>query len=208
MPPTARVGVVAVEIPLSPDEIVAAWRPESRRLLLSVHEPPRLQQRLAARITAVGLGVAATITGRVVSVSRHGNHHRIELVPDETRMRAVERLVAVARGEAVDYRARAPRFLATLPAVVQGPEGPTYMTTISVSENGCGLAWSGPAPAVGVPIDVRLGAGTRVVNLRSVVCWTAQSGRSATVGVRFVAGARNAWAVMVGEVKLSGALPT
>lgn len=206
MPPTAHAGVVAVEIPLSPDEVVASWRPESRRLLLPVREPPRLQQRMAARITAVGLGVAATVTGRVVSVSRQGGLHRVELAPDEARMRAVERLVAVARGEAVGYRARAPRFLATLPAVVQGAAGPTYMTTFSVSENGCGISWSGPAPAVGVPIDVRLGVGIKAVSFRSVVCWTAQAGRTATVGVRFVAGARNAWTAMVGEVKLSGAL--
>ncbi len=205
MPPTPHAGVVAIDIPLRPDELVGAWRPDSRRLLLPTREPLRLQQRIAARISAVGLGVAATITGRVVSASRHGALYRIELVPDEMRVRAVERLLAVARGEAVVYQTRAPRFLATIPAVIFGSGGPTYMTTFSVSEKGCGLAWSGPVPAVGVPMDVRLGAGNRVASFRSVVCWTAQAGRTATVGVRFVTGAKNAWAMMFTDVTRSGA---
>jgi hypothetical protein len=199
MSPIPRTEVV------SPDELVGAWRPDSRRLLLPTRERLRLQQRVAARISAVGRGVAATITGRVVSASPHGNLFRIELAPDETRLRAVERLLAVARGEAVNYQTRVPRFLATIPAVVTGPAGPTYMTTFSVSERGCGLAWSGPVPAVGVPVDVRLGAGTRATSFRSVVCWTAQSGRTSTVGVRFVAGPSSAWAMMLTDVRLSGA---
>jgi hypothetical protein len=128
-------------------------------------------------------------------------------VPDETRVRAVEGLVAAARGEPVQYQTRIPRFLAAMPAVVNGPGGPTYMTTFSVSEKGCGLAWSGPVPAVGVPMDVRLGAGRQVASFRSVVCWTAHSGRTATVGMRFVEGARNAWAMMLTDVMLSGAPP-
>ncbi len=208
MPPTPNAGVVYLDVPLRPDELVAAWRPESRSLLLPTRAPLRLQLRVAARISVVGLGVSATITGRVVSSSRHGTHHRIELALDETRVRAVERLRAVARGEAaVDYQTRAPRFFATVPAVVHGPRGHTYMTTFSVSEKGCGLAWSGPVPDVGVPMDVRLGAGSRAASLCSVVCWTAQSGRTATVGVRFLAGATTTWVMMLADVKRSGAPP-
>jgi PilZ domain-containing protein len=205
MPPSSTSGVVSVDVPLQPEELLGAWRPESRRLLLTTSEPLRLQQRIAARIRAVGLGAAATITGRVVSASRHGNRYRIELVPDEIRVRAVERLLSIARGEAAEYPARAPRFLATIPVVVSRPEGPTYMTTFSVSENGCGLVWSGSIPPIGAPMDVRLGAGTQAAAFHGVVCWTAQSGRSALVGVRFLAGAKGAWAMMLGDVKRSGA---
>ena len=205
MPPTPASGVFPVDIRLRPDELIGAWRPDTRRLLLNTREPLRLQQRVAARITAVGLGVAATITGRVASASRHGDLHRIELVPDEMRLRAVERLLSVARGEAVAYQTRAPRFLASMPAVVYGPGGPTYMTTFSVSERGCGLAWTGPVPAVGLLMDVRIGAGNGAATFRTVVCWTAQSGRTATVGVRFVAGAMTAWASLLTDARLSGA---
>jgi hypothetical protein len=200
--------VVSIDVPLRPEELVAAWRLDSRRLQLPVREPLRLQQRVAARITAIGLGVAATITGRVAGLSRDGSFYRVDLVPDETRLRAVERLLAVARGEAaVAYETRAPRFLATVPAVVHGPAGATYMNTFSVSEKGCGLAWSGPVPEVGVPMEVRLGAGNRAASLRSVVCWTAKTGSTATVGLRFVAGAQTTWAMMLSDVKLSGAPP-
>lgn len=205
MSPAPTAGTVAVDVPLRPDELVGAWRADSRRFLLHLREPLRLQQRVAARITAVGLGVAATITGRVVSVSRQADVFRVELAPDEARAAAVERLLAVARGATVRHEARIPRFLATVPAIVHGPQGPTYMNTFSVSEKGCGLSWSGPVPAVGVPMDVRLGAGTRAASLRSVVCWTREAGRSATVGVRFVAGAQSAWSLLLMDVKRSGA---
>jgi hypothetical protein len=208
MSPSPQAEVAALDVPLRPDELAAAWRSDSRRLVLPTRAPLRRQQRVAARVSAVGLGVAATITGRVASAMRHGDVYRIELVPDETRVRAVERLLAVARGERVEYQPRAPRFLATIPAVVHRPPGgPTYMNTFSISEKGCGLAWSGPVPAVGAPVDVRLGAGSRAVSFRSVVCWTSQSGHAATVGVRFLSGATNAWAMMLSEVKHAGAPP-
>jgi hypothetical protein len=206
---SSHAGVIRLDVPFRPDELVAAWRPESRRLLLPAREPLRLQQRVAARISALGLGVAATIAGRVTSASRQGELHRIELAPDDIHVRAVERLLSIASGQRVQYRVRAPRFLAAVPAVVYGPAGPTYMTTFSVSQNGCGLTWSGsaPLPAVGIPMDVRLGAGNRAATLRSVVAWTQRSGRTATVGLRFVSGASSAWTMMMGEVKSSGAPP-
>lgn len=207
MPAASAGPLVSVDLALRPEAFVAAWRADTRRLLLEASESPRVQQRLAVRITLEGLGVAATITGRVVTVSPRGGVHRFELVPDDARVRAVEKLVAVARGEAVDYRPRAPRFLATMPVVVQGTQGPTYMTTFSVSAEGCALAWSGPAPAVGAPLDVRLGAGNRPASLRGVVCWSAQTRGTVTVGVRFVAGANATWRSIVRDVEHSGALP-
>jgi hypothetical protein len=121
-------------------------------------------------------------------------------------MRAVERLMEVAaRGSAVAYPQRIPRFLATLPAFVSGPRQPTYMNTFSVSEHGCGLVWSGPVPAVGAAMDVRLGAGNRAATFRSVVCWISQAGRAVTVGLRFLSGPQTVWATTLAELKRSGA---
>jgi hypothetical protein len=156
-------------------------------------------------VTAVGVGAATTITGRVVSASREGHLHAIELAPDETRVPAMERLLAVARGDVVEFEARRPRLLATMPAVVYGPAGPRYMTTFSVSEKGCGLAWSGPVPVVGAGVDVRLGAGKGAASFRGVVCWTTNTGRATMVGVRFVSGAQHAWATMLAELERGGA---
>lgn len=208
MPASPSAGVFSMDVRLRPDELVAAWRADLRRLVLQTREPLRVRQRVAARITTVGRGVPATITGRVASASRHEGAHRIELAPDEVRLRALERLVAVARGEVVRYQPRTPRLLATIPAVVYGSAGPTYMTTFSVSENGCGLAWSGPVPATtGASLDIRFGAGSRTAILRGVVCWTTRSGSTAAVGVRFVTGAKDAWASMLTEAARSGAPP-
>ncbi len=208
MQSSLTAGVFSMEVRLRPDELVAAWRPDARRLVLQTREPLRAKQRIAARITAIDRGVAATITGRVASAARQEHLHRIEVVPDEMRLRALERLLAVARGEPVVHQPRVPRLLVTIPAVVHGPAGPTYMTTFSVSENGCGLAWSGAAPAaVGAKLDIRFGAGSRTVTFRGVVCWTARAGSTPTVGVRFVVGPKDTWATMLEEARRSGALP-
>lgn len=205
MPTAAQPGVVPVDVLLRPDELASSWRRDARRLLIHTREPLRVQQRVAARVTAVGVGAAATITGRVVSASRTGSGHRIELAPDETRVAAVERLVALARGDVVEHAPRIPRLLATLPAVVRGPAGPTYMTTFSVSEKGCGLAWSGPLPEVDAAVEVRLGAGPGAASFRGVVCWKAHTGRAAMVGVRFLSGAERAWAITLAALERAGA---
>ncbi len=204
MPPPLP-GVVPIEVPLHPRDLLRAWQPESRRLLLPAPGPLRVQQRVAARISAVGLGAAATITGRVVGAAGAGGFHVFELAPDDVRLRAVERLVEIARGEVVEYQPRAPRFLAALPAVVRGPGGTTYMNTFSVSEHGCGLAWSGPVPEVGAAVDVRLGVGKLAASFRGVVASAARAGQSTSVGVRFESGARAAWAMMLADLERSGA---
>jgi len=206
-PPPATPGAVRVEVTLRPADVLAGWRPDVRRLVLVTSEPLRKEQRVAAHVAIAGTKVAVTITGRVAAVAQRDGRTSIELVPDETRVRAVERLVEVARGASVAYPPRAPRYLATLPAIVQGAGGPMYLNTFSVSERGCGLAWSGPVPPVGAPLEVRLGAGKQVASFRAVVAWTSRSGRAATVGVKFVAGHAAAWATMFQDVRRSGAPP-
>jgi hypothetical protein len=205
MPPPSSAGVVAVDVPLRPEELRAAWRPAARRLSLALREPLQGKARVALRISVAGLGVAATITGRVIGARRQPPLWSVEVAPDEGRVRALERLVAVASGEQIDYRPRAPRYLASLPAVVYGTHGPTFMTTFAVSENGCGLAWSGPMPHVGVPMEIRLGAGSQAAKLCGEVCWTAPAAR--TVGLQFAAGERTAWTRILAEVRRSGAPP-
>jgi hypothetical protein len=207
MTPSPQAGVTPVEIPLRPEELVAAWRPDARRLQFTTRDAFQAQQRISARITAVGRGAAATITGKIASARRMGDAFRVELTLDETRVRAMERLLEVARGQVVSYQTRAPRYLATLPTIVLGPAGPTYMNTFSVSENGCGLAWSGPNPAVGDPLELRLGVGKLVATFCGEVRWVSRSGRAPMVGVRFMAGERNAWSAILSDVMRSGAPP-
>ena len=207
MPPPTTAGLAAVEVPLRPDELIQAWRPEQRRLSLTLRDPQQRGQRLAARVRAVGLGVEATITGRILSARRERDGVRIELAPDDTRIRALERLVAIAGGKPVAYQLRAPRYLVSLPAVVYDHRGPIYMTTFAVSAHGCGLAWSGALPDVGAPMEIRLGAGNRVASFCGEICWTAPCSRAPTVGVRFAAGERSAWDRILAELKRAGAPP-
>jgi hypothetical protein len=194
-----------LELAMRPEELVAGWRPGLGRLLATTRAAVRREQRVVARVVIVGTSVAATIAGRVASATLRDGQTQFELVPDESRVRALERLVEIARGGAVAYPPRSPRCLATMPAVVAGPGGTTYMNTFSVSERGCGLTWSGPVPPVGAPMEMRLGAGKQVASVRGVVCWTARSGRASTVGVHFVAGHTVAWATMFQDLRRAGA---
>ena len=202
---TPAAGAPALELRMQPEELLAAWRPGVGRLLATTRAPVRREQRLVVRLVLAGTDVAVTLAGRVASATLRDGEVRFELVPDETRVRALERLVEIARGAAVTYPPRSPRCLAAMPAVVGGPAGATYMNTFSVSEQGCGLTWSGPVPPVGAPMEVRLGAGKQVASVRGVVCWTARSGRASTVGVRFVAGHTAAWATMFQDLRRAGA---
>jgi hypothetical protein len=198
---------VDLDLALRPYELIASWRPATRCLALVVRTPVQKRQRVQARISLLGLGVAATIIGRARATRPHAVGLEIELEPDDTRIRAMERLVEVAGGDRVAYQERAPRLLASVPAVIQGPLGPTYMTTFSVSTNGCGLTWSGPMPDLGSPLDVRFGAGGQSASFCGEVCWTAPAGRTPTVGLRFEAGDRRAWAKMLAELQRRGAPP-
>jgi hypothetical protein len=204
---TSTPGTVELDLVLRPYELIAAWRPASRTLSLVVREPVAKRQRVHARISILGTGVAATITGRATSVRPHPVGVEADVEPDDVRLRAMERLVAIAGGERVAYQPRAPRLLASVPAVVESLRGPMLMSTFSVSTDGCGLAWSGPIPDIGSPMEIRLGAGKVVASFCGEVCWTAPSGRAPTVGLQFAAGDRRTWARILADLQRAGAPP-
>jgi hypothetical protein len=206
--PAPSTAAVLVDVALRPSELVAAWRPDSGRVLLPLRQPVVKNQRVHARIGLVGLRAAATITGRVVSALRQPGVILVELAPDDTRVEALRHLVSVASGATVEHTPRAPRLLAEVPAVVYGTQGPTYMKTFAVSRGGCGIAWTGPVPAVGTPMEIRLGAGRDVASFCAEVRWTtATRGRSPAVGLAFAAGERDAWTRMLDGLKRAGAPP-
>jgi hypothetical protein len=208
MPTPSTAGVIALDLRFRPQELLDAWRPEGRRLVVLVREQVLKRQRVQAHISVATLRAAATITGRATAVRRQPDGYEVELEPDDTRLRALQRLVeAAAAGEPTTYQPRAPRLLAAVPAVISGPCGPTYMKTFAVSENGCGLAWTGPIPDLGAPLEIRLGAGSQVASFCGEVCWTEPSGRAPTVGIQFAAGNRALWSRMIADLKRSGAPP-
>jgi hypothetical protein len=206
MPGFSTTGALTLDLALRPYELVAAWRPASRNLVLVVAEPVRVRQPVQARISVLGLGVGATILGRAAKASPHPFGVELELEPDPLRARTLERLVEVAAGARVAYQTRAPRYLAEVPAVVVGRED-TRLTTFAVSENGCGLSWSGPMPGVGTPLEIHLGSGDRVASFCGEVCWTSPPDRPATIGLRFAGGDRRTWRLIIEGLKSAGAPP-
>jgi hypothetical protein len=206
--PTASIRrALSLDLALRPYELMAAWRPESRNLVLVVAEPVAPRQPVQARITLLGTGAGATIIGCAARARPHPCGVELELEPDALRARTLERLVEVASGAPVAYRTRAPRYLAEIPALVQRPDGARRATTFAVSEGGCGLEWSGTMPAVGTPLDVQLGAAPQVASFCAEVCWTAPRERVPTLGLRFVAGDRASWSRIISALKAAGAPP-
>ena len=122
-------------------------------------------------------------------------------------MRAIRMLNAAARGEPIRFLERAPRYLVKLPVFVEWQGERLVTTTISISEDGCSLRWSGRAPTTGQRLNLRIGSGSLAHDIRGVVCWTEGRGGGGKVGLRIFAlnGARQAWRNILGEAVRTGA---
>lgn len=195
-------------IALLPKQLLEAWRQETGRLRLPAPVAARPQERTAVRIRLEGKPVEATIVGTVVSSHGSGARQETELAPDREGVRAMQILVAAARGEPVQFMQRGLRYLARLPVFVDWSGSTVYMTTFSVSERGCGIVWSGSSlPTLGQAIHLRFGAGPRAAEFRGVVCWVRASRPNSTVGVLLIMG-RNpsaAWDQLLRDAEKSGA---
>lgn len=200
-------GALTIDLALRPYELMAAWRPTSRRLVVLVQEPVQPRQTVQARISVLGTGCEATIIGSAATATPHPVGVEVELEPDELRRRTLERLVEVAQGARVAYKMRAPRFLAEVPVIVYRLNRASRTTTFAVSEGGCGLKWPFQMPPVGTPLEIHLGSGTEVASFCAEVCWTHPSTRAATMGLKFAAGDRETWKAILAEVKAAGAPP-
>jgi hypothetical protein len=199
------VSPLALTLRLEPSEWLSAWRQETGRLLLPASSEPRLRQMVAVSVRLSGRIVDATIVGTVVGIRRDEARRQVEIAPDEEGLRAVALLTAAARGEAVRFQERPPRYRYQLPVVVSGGLSGVYMHTISVSEGGCALRWSGSLPPVGQKLALRFGVGLRAVDLRGVVRWRRTTAPSPAVGVRLdVPGtAAGAWARLIADAARS-----
>lgn len=196
--------MVQIAVRLRPSDWLASAQAEGRRLLVSAPAGTRAGQPVALQVELAGHAARATVFGTASKVrpSPEGAHLEIATAPES--LSAVGLLSAAARGQPVPFRERAPRWRASLPAIV---DGAVFMVATSVSETGCALRWSGTPPREGQAVRLRLGAGPSAVDLLGVVRWVRTSGQGTSAGLRLSApgGQGRAWQALVGQVARSGA---
>jgi hypothetical protein len=201
--------MVQHDVSMSSSDLASAWRPSTHRLCVEVAgPPPRLGDQVAVRVRLTDRTLVATVVGTTVSLHRHGPLFRLELAPTEAGQRAVAMLLSAAGGAPVQYHQRAPRYLARLPVVVTTDGGgDMLMTTFSISERGCGLSWSGPPPAIGKTVRLRLGPRARQTDVWGVVRWAGRAGHGVKAGVGLLQAAPPpaAWSELFDHAARSGA---
>jgi hypothetical protein len=183
--PGAPPPAAALErLHLAAGDLAACWRQGEGLLALAAPAPVAAGARVAVRLTGAGEPVELGGTARTVTPAR--GTYAVEVAVDGDGQALLARIEAALRGAGPLPRPRARRWRVMLPAVVIGPHGAAYMTAYSLSEGGCGLAWSGPLPRLGAGLMVRLGTGPRAVSVRGMTCWVREAPKGPRVGVRFL----------------------
>jgi len=193
---------------LEPAEVLAAWDPRAQRLRCPGPTTRRPGARAEVRIEIAGSHVLANVAGTIAAVYQDEDEgDSFDLAPDAESLRAVGMLLAAARGEPVKFAPRPPRYVVRLPATVSFPDARRVLaTTESVSEGGCGLAWSGRPPEVGQALRVRLEGAPRPAENQGTVCWSSPAPHGVLTGVQFSgAHAPQAWLQLVAALAKSGA---
>ena len=201
----------SVSVNLEAAQYLAGWRPENGVLCLPALSETRVGEDVAVRVGIYGQSIRATLFGRVALVRRVGRPALppgVEIALDRTSLAAAGFLALAARGEAVTFRERAPRYAVERSLTIVHGDGTLEASTLNVSEGGCSLRWTGQLPLVGDLVQIRLGRGVFAPVARGVVCWNQPGGTvERSVGVRVLPDGRagRAWRSLVAEVAKSGA---
>jgi Tfp pilus assembly protein PilZ len=202
--------VHSVSVNLDASQYLAGWRPETGYLFLPVLSDSRVGEEVAVRVGIFGQSIRATVFGKVALVRRVGRPALppgVELALDRTSLAAAGFLALAARGEALSFRERAPRYAVERPLVAEHGGVAIETTTLNLSEGGCALRWPAQLPLVGDVVLLRLGRGLFSPTARAVVCWNQPGGAvERTVGLRILLDGRagRAWRALVGEASRSG----
>jgi Tfp pilus assembly protein PilZ len=205
-----RAGVQSVSVNLEAAQFLAGWRPETGYLFLPTLSASRVGEQVAVRVGIYGQSIRATLFGKVALVRRVGRPALppgVEIALDRTSLAAAGFLALAARGEALSFQERSPRYAAERGLTVEHAGATVETTTLNVSEGGCALRWPAQLPLVGDLVTVRLGRGLFAPTARAVVCWNQPGGTvERSVGVRILLDGRagRAWRALVAEVSRSG----
>jgi Tfp pilus assembly protein PilZ len=203
--------VQSVSLNLEAAQFLAGWRPENGGLFLPALSDSRVGEEVAVRVGIYGQSIRATLFGRVALVRRMGRPALppgVEITLDRTSLAAAGFLALAARGEAVSFRERAPRYAVERQLLVEHAGATFETTTLNLSEGGCSLRWPAQLPLVGDLVSVKLGRGVFAPSARGVVCWNQPGGTvERSVGLRVLPDGRagRAWRGLVAEVARSGA---
>lgn len=201
----------SVSLNLDAAQFLSGWRPENGSLFLPALSDSRVGEHVAVRVGIFGQSIRATLFGKVSLVRRVGRPALppgVEISLDRTSLAAAGFLALAARGEAVSFRERAPRYAIERALSVEHAGVPIETTTLNVSEGGCSLRWPAQLPLVGNLVSVRFGRGLFAPVARAVVCWNQPGGTvERSVGLRILLEGRagRAWRGLVNEVARSGA---
>jgi hypothetical protein len=189
---------------LPPTAFLSAWQPETLRLRLGARAAARARDRAAVRIRLEGSAVEATVVGTVAEVRPAAGRFEVDVAPDAASLSLVRLLLAAARSQAGLVARRPPRWRVRLPATVTLRDASTVrVSTVSVSDGGCGLDWAAPPPDVGQVLRIQVGVGALLGENRGAVCW--RSPLEPTVGVQFAGRAPGGWAALIAQLARGGA---
>lgn len=195
----------SIALNIEPNQFLAGWREDAGSLFLPALSESRVGEQVVARIGLFGQPVRATIYGKVAMVRRIGRPSLppgVEIHLDRASVPAARYLAAVAGGEPVTFRVRAPRFAVERPVVVTFDSARVEARTITLSEGGCSIAWpSGDPPTPGELLALRFANGFLAPTAEAVVCWTGSDPVDRAFGVRIVSEGRGgrAWRALVDE---------
>lgn len=195
----------SIALNIEPQQFLAGWREDAGSLFLPALSESRVGEHVVARIGLFGQPVRATIYGKVAMVRRIGRPSLppgVEIHLDRASVPAARYLAAVASGEPVTFRVRAPRFAMERPVIVAIQGSRVEARTITLSEGGCSIAWpAGDPPTPGELLALRLANGFLAPSADAVVCWTGSDALEGAFGVRIVSEGRGAraWRALIEE---------
>jgi hypothetical protein len=195
----------SIALNIEPQQFLAGWRADAGSLFLPALSDSRVGEQVVARIGLFGQPVRATIYGKVAMVRRVGRPSLppgVEIQLDRASVPAARYLAAVAGGEPVSFKVRAPRFAAERTVMVSVRGSHVEARTLTLSEGGCSIAWpAGEPPTPGELLALRFANGFLAPTTDAVVCWASGGPSEKVLGVRIVAEGRGgrAWRSLVEE---------
>ncbi len=195
----------SIALNIEPQQFLAGWRADAGSLFLPALSESRVGEQVVARIGIFGQPVRATIYGKVAMVRRIGRPSLppgVEIHLDRASVPAARYLAAVAGGEPVSFKVRAPRFATERSVMVSVRGSQVEARTLTLSEGGCSIAWpAGDPPTPGELLALRFANGFLAPTTDAVVCWASGDSSERVFGVRIVAEGRGgrAWRSLVEE---------